>query len=135
MKKLLIFLTPFLFLNSCSPKEGDQSGSEQITSDYILSQIRMLASDDFLGRKPFTQGEERTIDYLKREYANLGLEPANGDSYFQDVPMVEIDADIKASSYVGDPFIEPQGLNSVFSKDKKTMKVIRKYNRKFSRLK
>jgi len=29
-------------------------------------------------------------NYLKDEFDKLGLVPGNGDSYFQDVPMVEI---------------------------------------------
>lgn len=41
---------------------------------------------------------------------------------------------IRSYSYVGDPFVEPQGLNSVFSKDKKTLRIIRRYNRKFKSL-
>jgi Zn-dependent M28 family amino/carboxypeptidase len=50
----------------------------------------VLASDSFLGRKPFTESETKTINYLKDQFAALGLEPGNGSSYFQDVPMVNI---------------------------------------------
>ncbi len=32
----------------------------------------------------------RDTNYLKEEFEKLGLQPGNGDSYFQDVPMVEI---------------------------------------------
>lgn len=52
--------------------------------------IQALASDEFLGRKPFTLGETRTIAYLEEQFKELGLQPGNGDSYFQKVPMVEI---------------------------------------------
>ena len=41
---------------------------------------------------PFTEGETKTVNYIKTEYQNLGLEPGNGDSFFQDVPMVELTA-------------------------------------------
>ena len=41
---------------------------------------------------PFTEGEEITVNYIKDEYEKLGLKPGNGDSYFQEVPMVEIEA-------------------------------------------
>ena len=49
-----------------------------------------LASDEFQGRRPFTEGEKITTAFLETEFKNLGLEPGNGDSYYQDVPMVSI---------------------------------------------
>lgn len=50
-------------------------------------------------------------------------------------PMTEIKVEnVNAATYVGDPFVEPQGLNSVFSADKHTLKIVRKYNRKFKSL-
>ncbi len=49
-----------------------------------------LASDEFQGRRPFTEGEEITVKFLEDEFKKLGLEPGNGDSYYQDVPMVSI---------------------------------------------
>ena len=49
-----------------------------------------LSSDEFMGRMPFTEGEKITTDFLETEFKKLGLEPGNGDSYFQDVPMVSI---------------------------------------------
>jgi len=52
--------------------------------------IKVLASDEFEGRKPFSPGETKTINYLKTEFEKLGLKPGNGKSYFQDVPMVDI---------------------------------------------
>jgi Zn-dependent M28 family amino/carboxypeptidase len=52
--------------------------------------IVTLSSDDFLGRMPFTEGEEKTVAYLESEFKASGLEPGNGDIYFQDVPLVSI---------------------------------------------
>ncbi len=43
-----------------------------------------------MGRKPFTEGEIKTLAYLEKAYQDLGIEPGNGDSYFQEVPMVSI---------------------------------------------
>lgn len=60
---------------------------DTLTIDRHLS---VLASDEFMGRKPFTAGEEKTIHYLESELKAVGVKPGNGDSYFQDVPLVEI---------------------------------------------
>src|SRR5690606_863577 len=43
-----------------------------------------------LGRKPFTKGDTLTVNYIEEQFKAIGLEPGNGDSYFQEVPMVEI---------------------------------------------
>src|SRR5699024_354824 len=52
-------------------------------------------ADEFMGRKPFTKGEELTLNYLEKTFDSLGLQPGNGDSYFQEVPMVEIKSRFK----------------------------------------
>ncbi len=52
--------------------------------------IQRLASDEFEGRAPFSHGEEMTVPYLIDEFSAAGLEPANGDSYEQMVPMVSL---------------------------------------------
>jgi Zn-dependent M28 family amino/carboxypeptidase len=61
--------------------------------DSLAQHIIVLSSDSFQGRKPFTPGETRTVDYLQNKFRSMGLEPANGNSYLQDVPMVEITPD------------------------------------------
>ena len=55
--------------------------------------VKTLASDEFEGRGPGSVGEERTVEYIRAQMQRIGLQPGNGDSYFQDVPMVETTAD------------------------------------------
>ncbi len=92
------FQVSFLALATCAAaachtggadNAGD-SGLASFNKDSLSASIRTLASDSFQGRRPFTAGETRTIDYLVKSYTALGLEPGNGNSYTQDVPMVEI---------------------------------------------
>ncbi len=94
MKQLLIktgtILTTSLVLISCGSKSNFDVTLESITGKGIEKHIAVLASDDFKGRKPFTEGEDKTINYLKMEFEKAGLKPGNGSSYFQDVPMVAI---------------------------------------------
>lgn len=49
-----------------------------------------LSADEMMGRMPFTEGETKTVQYIESEFKKLGLKPGNGDSYFQDVPLVSI---------------------------------------------
>jgi Zn-dependent M28 family amino/carboxypeptidase len=63
-----------------------------VDASVYRQHVAMLASDGFEGRKPGTVGETRTLEYLESEFRKLGLEPANGASFLQEVPMVEIAA-------------------------------------------
>jgi Zn-dependent M28 family amino/carboxypeptidase len=89
MKNYLKVLIIILCI-SCADDKKDATELIQVDQTTIGKHMERLASDDFLGRKPFTAGEVITVNYLKDEFEKLGLLPGNGDSYFQDVPMVEI---------------------------------------------
>ena len=71
-------------------KDTAVEGLASFSTDSLAARIKVLSSDSFQGRRPFTRGEVRTVDYLTRSFTALGLEPGNGASYTQDVPMVEI---------------------------------------------
>jgi Zn-dependent M28 family amino/carboxypeptidase len=58
-----------------------------ITAGDFAAHIRTLASDAFGGRGPATEGEEKTLRYLRDQFERMGLAPGNGDSYFQVVPV------------------------------------------------
>lgn len=92
MKKIFLLSLIGSLIVSCStePKYDPQDGLESITEAGFEAHLKTLASDDFMGRMPFTEGEIKTIAYLQDEVKKLGLEPGNGESYLQEVPMVEI---------------------------------------------
>jgi len=95
-KTLLYFATAAFCFSAC--KQSSESNStapdslaiKAINDSSLTNYLNVIAADSLEGRKPFTNGERKTINYLKREFERLGLEPGNGDSYFQEVPMVEI---------------------------------------------
>jgi Zn-dependent M28 family amino/carboxypeptidase len=63
--------------------------STDIDETVYRNHVRVLASDDFEGRKPGTPGEEKTVAYLVEQFRKLGLKPGNGEGFLQQVPMVE----------------------------------------------
>ncbi len=89
-KALLLIALPYIFW-SCTEKVEKET-EPTISEASLRSHVETLASDDFQGRKPFTEGEIKTINYLQDRFKEYGMEPGNGDSYFQEVPMVEITA-------------------------------------------
>lgn len=86
MMRLLLIAAVILVLSACLKQAESASFSEENLRRYIST----LASDEFQGRKPCTPGEEKTLDFLETEIKRIGLQPGNGNSYFQDVPLVEI---------------------------------------------
>jgi Zn-dependent M28 family amino/carboxypeptidase len=76
--------------NSSKTTIDEQDGLATFNKDSLINKIVTLSSDDFKGRRPFTIGETKTIAYLQSTFKGMGLEPGNGDSYLQEVPMVEI---------------------------------------------
>lgn len=68
----------------------DSTAIKAINASSFANHIQVLASDAFEGRKPFTRGEDSSIQYLATQFKALGLKPGNGNSYFQEVPMVSI---------------------------------------------
>ncbi len=62
-----------------------------IGADTLMAGIERLASDEFGGRAPGSDGEVLTVEYLTEQFAALGLEPGNPDgTWVQDVPLVGI---------------------------------------------
>ncbi|MBT8400443.1 MAG: peptidase M28, partial [Rhodothermia bacterium] len=79
---------------------GNDAAKQTITEEELIEDIRVLASDDFEGRFPGTPGGEKTEEFLKAEFEALGLQPGNGESFFQRVPLVEITAEPSADLVV-----------------------------------
>ena len=65
--------------------------AEMMTEAAYRRHIELLASDEFGGRAPASPGEELTVNYLIENFKSLGLEPANGDSYTQAVPLAWVE--------------------------------------------
>ena len=90
--KTILWLIPFTLLAACGSNDNKaiQQAEHSINVDDMARHVRILASDDFQGRKPFTEGEAKAIEYLAQEYQKIGLQAPYNGSYFQQVPLVEI---------------------------------------------
>lgn len=103
-----ICILSFTLLASCSqPATDTTEGKAIFNRDSLMRHIKVLASDSFMGRRPFTVGEERTVAYMQSEFKRLGLEPGNGDSYIQEVPLVDITVN-------ANPMMKVQGTKGSF---------------------
>ncbi|MEL0632731.1 M28 family metallopeptidase [Pseudoalteromonas carrageenovora] len=77
------------------------TGYNSIKADELAKHVKVLASDEFGGRAPSSPGEKLTLDYLTAQFKALGLEPGNGDSYLQEVPLVSLEADANMVLSIG----------------------------------
>ncbi|HEX6333454.1 MAG TPA: M28 family peptidase, partial [Flavisolibacter sp.] len=88
---LILFLAAACDNRTASQTEEKEEGLQALNADSLAQNIRTLSADDFMGRKPFTEGEKKTIDFLQQKFSQLGLEPGNNGSFLQEVPMVNIE--------------------------------------------
>lgn len=77
-----------LLVGSCAPRPMSPLAS--IDPAAIARHVEVLASDAYEGRAPGTAGETRTVAYIAAAMARAGLQPGNGESWFQEVPLVEV---------------------------------------------
>ena len=67
-----------------------------IDPNAIRADIRKLSSDEFEGRRPGTEGERLTVQYLIDQFKAAGLEPGNPDgTWVQKVPLVGLKPDVQ----------------------------------------
>ena len=91
MNKLILpVITSILLVAACTGESSLRRAADTITAEELRDYVQTLGSDDFMGRKPFTAGETLTVAYLATELEKIGFKPAFGESWFQNVPMVEI---------------------------------------------
>lgn len=79
-----------VLISSCNTATKNDKVAIEVDQATIAKHIETLASDAYKGRMPFTEGEEKTVSYLEKEFEALGIAPGNKGSYFQEVPLVEI---------------------------------------------
>jgi len=89
MKKIIYLIGVFVMLQACNTAETTEENA-LFSEDEYASNLATLASDEFLGRLPMTEGEEKTVSFLIEKFKEIGLEPGNGDSFTQDVPLALI---------------------------------------------
>jgi Zn-dependent M28 family amino/carboxypeptidase len=85
--KALLIASSLLAI-SCD--EQTPSNLTEVTIQDVHEYLAEISSDVYEGRKPFTEGERKTVAYLKQELKSMGVAPGNGNSYIQEVPLVEI---------------------------------------------
>ncbi|MGJ8681129.1 M28 family metallopeptidase [Paraglaciecola sp.] len=107
---LLCIITLTVGFSACQDKNTLPVAAEDnfdqvyqgINTDDIKRHMKILASDEFEGRLPTTVGEQKTLDYLTKEFTALGYQPTQGDSFLQPVELMEMTADANMVMTIGE---------------------------------
>jgi len=90
MKNVILLILTLIIVGACSSESF-------IDEKNLHKHIKILASDEFGGRAPGSEGGEKTKDYIKEEFLTSGLVPIK-DNYFLDVPLSKMVVDVNKSS-------------------------------------
>jgi len=86
-------ITVALAAAACDRGDGYEKAAGTITAEGLAQGIQDLSADSMGGRAPSSWGEERTVRYLTERFEAVGLEPGNGSSWVQEVPLVSLTPD------------------------------------------
>jgi len=92
-----------LFCASCQ-SDREPAADDAVTGispNQLKSHVRFLAHDLLGGRGTGDVGFELGREYVAAQYERIGLSPSIGNSYFQEVPLLEAEADVGSSLRVG----------------------------------
>ena len=85
-----IFCLLFSILIYMSCRQQATTHLPDLSHESLENHMTLLSSDEFQGRMPCTNGEEKTVSYLVQTLKELGVKSGNGSSYTQNVPLVDI---------------------------------------------
>jgi len=79
----------------CAPSAGStlDEALSRISAEDMRTHVSVLAHDSMRGRDTDDIGYEKARDYVSGEFARLGLQPIEGDSYLQPLDLLELVSD------------------------------------------
>ena len=65
------------------------ASAQDFSAERLSQSIQVISADEYQGRYPGTEGETKTLDWLKAQYEAMGLEPGGRDGqWLQPVELV-----------------------------------------------
>ncbi len=87
MKRFMWIVAGALVAGCAREAPAPATPDVSLSGDRIREDMRVLSSDEYLGRGSGQVGGEMASQYIADRFREMGLQPVNG-SYFQTVPMV-----------------------------------------------
>ena len=96
MLKIKLYIIVIVLFVGCN-NQVSNSDENTILYKNIERHIAELSSDEYKGRGPMTEVEPMVLDYISNQMKEIGLEPANNGSYFQEVPILSVNSKLSAT--------------------------------------
>ena len=90
---LFVVLQSFVRFDKGLGSDPDLRLLARLDSATVREHLMVLSHDSLLGRAPGTIGEDKAIRYIQSVFEKVGLEPAFGGSYTQNVPLLATKVD------------------------------------------
>ncbi|MBU1289449.1 MAG: M20/M25/M40 family metallo-hydrolase [Alphaproteobacteria bacterium] len=84
IKALSVLASAGMVLVACQNVPSTDGTASPIDTANMSDTVKTMASDEFMGRAPGTEGETKTVDYLIKRFTELGLEPGGRDGKWTD---------------------------------------------------
>ncbi len=84
IKAISVLASAGMVLVACQNVPSTDGTASPINTANMSDTVKTMASDEFMGRAPGTEGETKTVDYLIKRFTELGLEPGGRDGKWTD---------------------------------------------------
>ncbi len=88
MKKIFLISFYIIALISCNTSNIVERAVKTASIESLRENTMALAADSMAGRKPFTEGAEKSVKYISSKMSKIGLKPYSDSSYYQYFEMV-----------------------------------------------
>lgn len=86
---IVAIIAGFIAVSCGSVAERDAEQAKKVaTLEKLCQHTQSIAHDSCQGRRPFSVGADRAVAYIQQQMAQVGLEPAGGNGYLQEVKLV-----------------------------------------------
>jgi Zn-dependent M28 family amino/carboxypeptidase len=102
-------MTFFVVMLVCSVATNGQNIDKIINAKEVERIERVLSSDEMGGRAPFTPGIDKAADFIAGEFKKSGIQPVNGQSYFQDFSFLRLRT-VSAAGTIDGTTVDPRNI-------------------------
>ena len=89
MRNVVLFLFVICFCNANTLFAQKLSKADKTLIQNLKGHIQYLASDELEGRRAGDLGEQKAVDYIIKQYQELGILPLGDNGFIQNFPIDE----------------------------------------------
>tara|TARA_B100000795_G_scaffold173512_1_gene130860 strand:- start:12725 stop:14257 length:1533 start_codon:yes stop_codon:yes gene_type:complete len=88
MKKVLFSFVTLLSISTFAQDSIAINFANTINVEDLKEHLYILATDSLEGRETGQKGQKLAADYIARHFESIGIAPYNGETYYQDFPLL-----------------------------------------------